>query len=366
MPIPPSAPFPGGAEAAHAERLFALSQDLLGAADAQGYLRWVNAAWERTTGWSPAELYERPYLEFMHPQDRAKVMAFAERLEHMPRGESEEVEARALCRDGSYRWFRCAARSSPTGRSRSSISRRRTSPTCARRSTSSRASGRARCAGPPSSSAPTPSSSASPRSSRTTCASPLTAVSGFLALLESRHGDELPEGAAQLLGYAREGSDRMHALVEDLLAYSRVGHSGRGPERVDAGELVHRIAPTAASGALLEIGELPVVLARPREFEQLLTNLIANAVKFVAEGVKPRVRVERGSPTAAAGASRSPTTGSAWPRPRTTHRIFGMFHARARRRRTYPAPGIGLADLPQKVVEAAGGRIWVEPREGWR
>ena len=109
MSIPPSAPFPGGAEAAHAERLFALSQDLLGAADANGYLRWVNAAWRRTTGWSPDELYSRPYLDFMHAEDRDKVMEFALRLEHTPRGESEQVEARALCKDGSFRWFRCSA-----------------------------------------------------------------------------------------------------------------------------------------------------------------------------------------------------------------------------------------------------------------
>ena len=72
LSISRSAPFPGGAEAAHAERLFALSQDLLGAADANGYLRWVNAAWQRTTGWSPAELYERPYLDFMHPRTAAR------------------------------------------------------------------------------------------------------------------------------------------------------------------------------------------------------------------------------------------------------------------------------------------------------
>ena len=119
----------------------------------------------------------------------------------------------------------------------------------------------------------------------------LTAVSGFLALLESRFGAELPEGAAGLLLLARESSERMHALVDDLLAYARVGHSGRAPERVDVGELVHRIVPTAAAGAVLEIGDLPVVLARPREFEQLLANLIANGVKFVAPGVKPRVSV---------------------------------------------------------------------------
>src|SRR3954447_10245044 len=101
--MPPSAPFPHGAEAVHAERLFALSQDLLGAADAHGYLRWVNAAWERTTGWTPAELYARPYLDFMHDDDRAGVMAFALQLESTPRGGRETVEARALCKDGTFR-----------------------------------------------------------------------------------------------------------------------------------------------------------------------------------------------------------------------------------------------------------------------
>ena len=77
----------------------------------------------------------------------------------------------------------------------------------------------------------------------------LTAVSGFLALLESRHGAALAPDAAELLALAREGGERMHALVEDLLAYARVGHSGRAPERVDATELVRRLAPTAAGAA---------------------------------------------------------------------------------------------------------------------
>jgi PAS domain S-box-containing protein len=359
VPIPPSAPFPGGAEAAHAERLFALSQDLLGAADAQGYLRWVNAAWERTTGWSPAELYERPYLEFMHPQDRAKVMAFAERLEHMPRGESEEVEARALCRDGSYRWFRCSAVVADGAEPLVYLSAKDV--TDLREAVDQLAGERTRSVRR---TAELERSNAELERFASVVShdlrQSLTAVSGFLALLESRHGDELPEGAAQLLGYAREGSDRMHALVEDLLAYSRVGHSGRGPERVDAGELVHRIAPTAASGALLEIGELPVVLARPREFEQLLTNLIANAVKFVAEGVKPRVRV---SAVADGGGWRFEVAdngiGVAAPH---AQRIFGMF-SRSPAGEQYPGTGIGLA-IAQKVVEEAGGRIWVEPRRG--
>src|ERR1700749_3406220 len=91
---------------AHAERLFALSQDLLGAADAEGRLRWVNAAWERLMGWSAEELYSRPYLDFVHPDDRAKVAGCAERLAHVPPGDSLQIKTRACRRDGGHRWLR--------------------------------------------------------------------------------------------------------------------------------------------------------------------------------------------------------------------------------------------------------------------
>ena len=229
LPIPPSAPFPGGAEADHAERLFALSQDLLGAADAHGYLRWVNAAWERTIGWTPAELYARPYLDFMHPDDREKVIAFALALEHTPRGESGQVEARALCKDGSFRWFRCSAAVAIEGPEplvylsaidvtdlHEAVEQLAGERTRSVRRTAELERSNAeleRFAGVVSHDL---------RQS-------LTAVSGFLALLESRFGAELPEGAGGLLLLARESSERMHSLVDDLLAYARVGTFGPRP-----------------------------------------------------------------------------------------------------------------------------------------
>ena len=60
-------------------------------------------------GLDAAELFARPYVEFLHPDDRAKTIAFAERLEHMPTGESLQIEARARRRDGIYRWLRISA-----------------------------------------------------------------------------------------------------------------------------------------------------------------------------------------------------------------------------------------------------------------
>src|SRR4051794_30363472 len=329
---------------AHAERLFALSQDLLGAADAAGRLRWVNAAWERTMGWSEEELYARPYLDFLHPEDRAKVAAFAEHLTHLPPGESRQIEARARQRSGDHRWLRVSAAVAGVeepmvylsgtdvtdlhealadlGRSNDELDR---------------------------------FASVVSHDLRQS----LTAVCGFLALLDSRHGTGLDDGARYLLESAREGGERMRALVDDLLAYARVGHSGRRPEPVDVAQLVRRLAPTTAPGARLKLGELPVVLARPREFEQLLANLLGNAAKFVAPGVRPEISVRAARERE--GWRFDVADNGIGIAPPLAERVFGMFQ-RLQRGEDYPGTGIGLA-ICKKIVDAAGGRIMVAPRE---
>jgi PAS domain S-box-containing protein len=338
-------------DADHAERLFALSQDLLGAADADGRLRWVNDAWERMMGWPLEELYARPYLEFVHPDDVAKVAAFAEQLAHMPPGESLQIEARARRRDGSYRWLRCSA--AVAGGDESMVYLSGTDVTdlhealeqLARRTGELERSNAEleRFAGVVSHDL---------RSS-------LTSVAGFLTLLERRHGGELSAEAHGLLRSAGEASARMRSLVDDLLAYARVGHSGRRPEDVDVAALARRVADAIAPDAVFEMTELPVVRALPREFEQLLANLIGNAVKFVATGTRPAMRL-----------SAEPEPGG-WRfeladngigiEPRHAGRVFAMFQ-RLHGGDAYPGTGIGLA-IAAKVVEGAGGRIWVRPGE---
>lgn len=330
---------------AHAERLFALSQDLLGAADAEGRLRWVNAAWERTMGWTADELYSRPYLEFIHPGDRAKVAGFAEHLQHLPPGESRQLETRAQRRDGSWRWLRVSA--AVAGGEEPIVYLSGTDVTDLHEAVAELARSNAEL---------DRFASVVSHDLRQS----LTAVLGYLALLDSRHGEAVNDDARYLLDSAREGGERMRSLVDDLLAYARVGHSGRRPEPVDPGALIHRIAPTAAPQAELHVSELPTIQARPTELEQLLGNLIGNAAKFVAPGVHAAIDV------------RAVREGDCWRfevadngigiPPPLADRIFGMFQ-RLQRADDYPGTGIGLA-ICHKVVAAAGGRIWVQPREG--
>ena len=96
---------------AELDRIFNLSSDLIAVADFDGYLKRVNPAFERTLGYSNAELRSRPYLEFVHPDDRSPTLSVADELAQGR--EVLEFENRYLRKDGSVRWLQWNARSGP-------------------------------------------------------------------------------------------------------------------------------------------------------------------------------------------------------------------------------------------------------------
>jgi PAS domain S-box-containing protein len=85
------------------DRFFEITIDLLCQADFNGYFKRLNPAWERTLGWSRAELMSRPFIEFVHPDDREATLG--QNAGVRSGGQAVEFENRYLCKDGSYRWL---------------------------------------------------------------------------------------------------------------------------------------------------------------------------------------------------------------------------------------------------------------------
>jgi light-regulated signal transduction histidine kinase (bacteriophytochrome) len=190
---------------------------------------------------------------------------------------------------------------------------------------------------------------------------PLRMIAGFVQLLSNRYKGQLDDDADEFIGYTVDGVERMQKLIDDLLAYSRVGRMTDDRnvdlEAVLEGARTTLSAPIEESGAEIEAAPLPTVFGDPHELSQLMQNLLSNAIKFVPDG-PPRISVSaerRNGMWELAIADNGIGI-----EPRHAERIFKMFQ-RLHGRDSYPGTGIGLA-ICKKIVERHGGAIDVEPR----
>lgn len=103
------------------ERFFAVSIDMLCCLDFSGHFRRLNPAWERTLGFTPEELMSRPFIEFVHPEDRERTLA--QNREVRSGAQALGFENRYLCKDGSYKWFLWNAAADAAGRVIFSVAR---------------------------------------------------------------------------------------------------------------------------------------------------------------------------------------------------------------------------------------------------
>ena len=193
---------------------------------------------------------------------------------------------------------------------------------------------------------------------------PLRTVASYVQLLDRRYRDKLDADAGELIAYAAQSAMRMQRLIEDLLAFSRVGTRGGVLVRTDAAlavaaSLESLQAAVAEADATVTHEVLPTVLADPAQLEHLFTNLIGNALKF--RGAQPaRVHI-----TAARDGPRwvfSVQDSGIGIDPQDFDRVFVILQ-RLHGRDEYPGTGIGLA-ICKKIVERHGGRIWVEAKPG--
>ncbi|HET9472064.1 MAG TPA: ATP-binding protein, partial [Usitatibacter sp.] len=193
---------------------------------------------------------------------------------------------------------------------------------------------------------------------------PLRMVSSYTQLLGRRYASHLDADAREFMGYIVEGSARMKQLIEDLLAYSRVGTRGREFRDVSSeAALVKALANLRGAqertNAAVSHDPLPTVRGDEGQLTQLFQNLVGNAIKF--RGTEdPRIHV---SSRAENGEWLfSVADNGIGLDPQYAERIFLMFQ-RLHNREEYPGTGIGLA-ICKKIVDRHGGRIWVAGRPG--
>jgi len=193
---------------------------------------------------------------------------------------------------------------------------------------------------------------------------PLRMVATYTQLLAERYQGRLDENADKYIHYAVDGALRMQKLVQDLLAFSRVGRQGLDLQSTDSDAvlqlaLTNLQAAIQESGAVIEHIQLPVVIADSSQLAQVFQNLIGNAIKF--RGSEPlRIRVS----AEAKGKEWVFSVGDNGIGIAAEHAdsVFVLFR-RLHTRTEYPGNGIGLS-ICKKIVERHGGRIWVESEPG--
>ena len=194
---------------------------------------------------------------------------------------------------------------------------------------------------------------------------PLRMVASYTQLLSRRYKGKLDADADEFIAFAVDGASRMQRLIQDLLAYSRVGTKGKdlldtSSEEALQQALVNLRGAIEESGALVTHDPLPTVLADEMQLTQLFQNLVGNAIKYQNPGI-PRIHI-----------SAARNGGKKWIfsvkdnglgiDPQYFERIFGMFQ-RLHKREEFAGTGIGLA-ICKKIVERHGGSISVESQPG--
>ncbi|HEX5048138.1 MAG TPA: ATP-binding protein [Gammaproteobacteria bacterium] len=193
---------------------------------------------------------------------------------------------------------------------------------------------------------------------------PIRAINGFCTLLTKDHLAQLDSEAQRKIAVIKGEAERMAALIDDLLAFSRLGRKALQPADVDMRELAagayRRLVNGQAERIEFRIGTLPHATADRSLIEQVWVNLLSNAIKF--SGKKDAPVVEVGAISEEREYVYFVRDNGAGFDPRYQEKLFGVFQ-RLHHNDEFPGTGVGLA-LVHRIVTRHGGRVWADARLG--
>jgi PAS domain S-box-containing protein len=343
---------------AERERFFTLSLDLLGIAGTDGYFKRLNPAFSKTLGHDPAELLARPFLDFVHPDDRAATL---QELQKLGQGEPTlQFENRYGCADGSWKWLSWRVQPFPeegllyaTARD---VTEYRTTQEAIQRLNTELALRAAQLEDV------NRELEAFSYSVSHDLRAPLRHMQGYAEMLQRATNGELPAKAGRFLQTIIDAGVEMGLFIDELLAYSRLGRTELQTSPVPLDPLVRQVIQdlemtTKERQIEWKIAPLPVVAGDPTALRQVFANLIGNAVKYSRHRAPAEIAIgvageEDGLPVLFVR-----DNGAGFDM-RYAGKLFGVFQ-RLHRADEFEGTGIGLATV-RRVVARHGGRTWAE------
>jgi light-regulated signal transduction histidine kinase (bacteriophytochrome) len=197
---------------------------------------------------------------------------------------------------------------------------------------------------------------------------PLRAIDGFSRILLEEYGESLPGDAQDYLKSVRRNAQQMGRLVDDLLAFARLGRQPIIKQSLDPAKVVRQCIDELhgeQDGRRIEISvaDLPPCLAEPALLKQVWTNLLSNAIKYTRgrelATIEIGCRNDDGPSSEPIYFVRDNGVGFDM---RYVDKLFGVFQ-RLHRAEEYEGTGVGLA-IVQRIIHRHGGRVWAEARPG--
>jgi PAS domain S-box-containing protein len=364
-------------------RFFTLSVDLLAITDFAGAIKELNPSWQRVLGFSESELKSRAFWDRMDHEDRTRASAAAEKALN---GQlAIDFETLYPCAQGGERCFSWTVAPYPAERLlyvfgrditerrkneseirklNNDLNQRANQLQTANDELEAEVTIRKRAEG-----ALQESNSALEAFSYSVShdlRAPIRAMQGFAKVLIEDYGEALDETGRECADRIIHAAERMDTLVNDLLIYSKLGHTTLQLNPISSLEIalesVAQVDPELkAKGAHVEIVEpMPVVMAHGTTLTQIFVNLISNGIKFVGREAQPIVRISSQIDDGYATISfQDNGIGIA---PENQARIFRVFE-RLHSADDYPGTGLGLG-IVRKGVERMGGTAGVDSELG--